>query len=88
MGRLRKPLLYSMRLRAHDLHDTELDIQGLAARARCAFPLATPPALVLLPSSFHSLSHAWQPVLVLLRPSSEAMDDPSKLARFLFKDGG
>ena len=28
------------------------------------------------------------PVLVPLRPSSEATDDPSKLARYLSRDGG
>ena len=27
------------------------------------------------------------PVLVPLRPSSEVTDDPSKLARYLFRDG-
>ena len=28
------------------------------------------------------------PFSILLRPSSEIADDPSKLARYLFRDGG
>ena len=28
------------------------------------------------------------PMLVYVRPSNEATDDPSKLARYLFRDGG
>src|SRR5437879_7880058 len=57
-------------------------------RARSASKKGTWP-LLPLPSKLARFSfHGMAPVLVPLRPSSEGTDDPSKLARYFFRDGG
>ena len=46
-----------------------------------------PPLRIFL-LSFHNILWVRPPLLVPLRPSSEIIDDPSKLACLLFRDGG
>jgi len=43
---------------------------------------------IVLPSLLASLSWGKALMLVYVRPSNDVTDDPSKLARSLFRDGG
>jgi hypothetical protein len=70
-------LSFTARIERPPLHrGGSASTETMPAVSRSPFKLACVP----------SLGRA--PMLVYVRPSNETTDDPSKLARYLFRDGG